>query len=633
MTLNMRGIAVKLLILPAIAFFGFAVLIAVSEIGGQFLAEKANQIVSEGEQRAARFRRIELNARHAIALVRAAPAEFDATALGEAKTAFESALTQLEIDFARGAYAGMVDAERLAGLREVGLQVFGFAEQFAQAQAVEVLDGAFSVFSDDLFAGLERIDQSNKDAAKAILVDMETAQISTTVQTISTGLIAMILVVGFGIHVARKLSQRMEDLQNQMSRLSEGDTNIEIVGADAEDELGRMANALLVFKENLIAKRDMEQKQLEREESERLTAAETERLEQERKKQAAQEEAKKVAEQTAERERLQQEAERERQVIMARQTRVLEVIGAGMRKISVGQLEAHIEEGDVDQEFNDIRSNFNEAIEGLRDIVTIIAKSGTEIQSASIKVAESTDNISKRGEKNASALEETASALNELTAMIEVGANKASQASNDATHAREQAEAGAAVIIQTIEAVSNIEKASGKISNIVDMIDGIAFQTNLLALNAGVEAARAGEAGRGFAVVANEVRALAGRASDAASDINALIADERKHVENGTALVKRAGESLNGIAASALQLENKLMEVATSAEDQSRGILQISSAVEDLEKATQQNSAILEDTNVAAQALKSTGIRLDEAVGRFDLGESSSSSEKCFAAE
>ncbi|MEO1025938.1 MAG: methyl-accepting chemotaxis protein, partial [Pseudomonadota bacterium] len=184
-----------------------------------------------------------------------------------------------------------------------------------------------------------------------------------------------------------------------------------------------------------------------------------------------------------------------------------------------------------------------------------------------------------------------------------------------------------------IEAVSNIEKASGKISNIVDMIDGIAFQTNLLALNAGVEAARAGEAGRGFAVVANEVRALAGRASDAASDINALIADERKHVENGTALVKRAGEALNGIAESALQLENKLMEVATSAEDQSSGILQISSAVEDLEKATQQNSAILEDTNVAAQALKSTGIRLDEAVGRFDLGESSSSSEKCFAAE
>jgi len=208
-----------------------------------------------------------------------------------------------------------------------------------------------------------------------------------------------------------------------------------------------------------------------------------------------------------------------------------------------------------------------------------IVKASGNIQNGGVEMSQASDDLSKRTENQAAALEETAAALDEVTATVQQTAKAAADAHQAVTSARGEAESGGVVVRETVSAMGSIKESSEKISQIIGVIDEIAFQTNLLALNAGVEAARAGEAGRGFAVVASEVRALAQRSSDAAKDIKDLISASRGHVETGVSLVDQTGEALDKIVAQVASLDTLVSDIASSATEQATGLAEVNSAI------------------------------------------------------
>jgi methyl-accepting chemotaxis protein len=247
-------------------------------------------------------------------------------------------------------------------------------------------------------------------------------------------------------------------------------------------------------------------------------------------------------------------------------------------------------------------------------------RSGTDaIATASGEVAAGSMDLSSRTEQQASSLEETASSMEELTSAVRQSADNARQANTLAESASNVAARGGAVIEQVVGTMREIHDASGKIADIIGVIDGIAFQTNILALNAAVEAARAGEQGRGFAVVAGEVRNLAQRSAAAAREIKVLIVDSTGKVENGTKLVGDAGDTMREIVHSVHRVTNIMTEITTSSAEQSSGIEQINQAIAQMDEVTQQNAALVEQTSAAAEAMQDQAARLAQAVSVFRL--------------
>jgi methyl-accepting chemotaxis protein len=233
----------------------------------------------------------------------------------------------------------------------------------------------------------------------------------------------------------------------------------------------------------------------------------------------------------------------------------------------------------------------------------------------------SSDDLSRRTENQAATLEETAAAMDELTASVRSAANGAREVEGVVGNARKDAEESEPVVKNAVAAMTEIESSSEEISQIIGVIDDIAFQTNLLALNAGVEAARAGEAGRGFAVVASEVRALAQRSSDAAKQIKTLISESSGQVERGVSLVGQAGDVLTKIAGHINHISGLVGEIASGAEEQSIGLGEINIGVTQLDKVTQQNAAMVEEATASSHALNGDATELSEVVSRFKLNE------------
>ena len=243
----------------------------------------------------------------------------------------------------------------------------------------------------------------------------------------------------------------------------------------------------------------------------------------------------------AETERL--ESIERRAAMEAEQARVVEQLSAALSQLADGDLAIRLLEAFA-PEYEGLRGNFNDAIEKLEDALSAVMLAAENIRDESVQVTQAADELSHRTENQAAALEETAAALEELTSSVKTAAKSAEKASGDVGTTRQNAEESGRIVREAVSAMSEIEKSSGQISQIIGVIDDIAFQTNLLALNAGVEAARAGEAGRGFAVVASEVRALAQRSSDAAKEIKALISTSSQQVGHGVHLVRETGKSL-----------------------------------------------------------------------------------------
>jgi methyl-accepting chemotaxis protein len=249
-------------------------------------------------------------------------------------------------------------------------------------------------------------------------------------------------------------------------------------------------------------------------------------------------------------------------------------------------------------------------------------RGGTEtIATASGEVAAGSQDLSARTEQQAGSLEETASSMEELTSTVKQNADNARQANALAESASNVAARGGAVIEQVVGTMREIHAASGKIADIIGVIDGIAFQTNILALNAAVEAARAGEQGRGFAVVAGEVRNLAQRSAAAAREIKSLIVDSNGKVADGNKLVSEAGGTMREIVDSVRRVTDIMTEITTASHEQSGGIEQINQAIAQMDEATQQNAALVEQTSAAAEAMQDQAARLAQAVSVFRLND------------
>ncbi|AUT75003.1 methyl-accepting chemotaxis protein [Paraburkholderia hospita] len=255
----------------------------------------------------------------------------------------------------------------------------------------------------------------------------------------------------------------------------------------------------------------------------------------------------------------------------------------------------------------------------LTSIVADIKKSAESISVAASEIAQGNTDLSQRTEEQAASLEETAASMEELTSTVRQNTENARQGSTLASNASQTATTGGDVVRKVVATMDDISSSSSRVSEIISVIEGIAFQTNILALNAAVEAARAGEEGRGFAVVAGEVRTLAQRSASAAKEIKALIETSAAHVSTGSTLVHDAGETMNDVVRSVKRVTDIMSEIAAASTEQSTGIEQVNTAVAQMDQVTQQNAALVEQATAAAQAMADQAASLKAAVAMFRL--------------
>ncbi len=429
------------------------------------------------------------------------------------------------------------------------------------------------------------------------LVDLQTrvahedGAAAKTAGNIATGIMAAIALVAAGLLafaiqvVTAKVSTPLQAMTQAMRRLAGGDLDIAIPAVGQKDELGQMAGAVQVFKDNAVAKLRADAEIADakaRTEAERQAAA-----------------AKAIAEQ---------------------QELVVQSFGVGLDRLAGGDLTYRVND-DLPVEYETLRQNFNVALTKLQDTMKVIVGNADGIRAGSREITNASDDMAKRTEQQAAGLEETAAALEEITATVKRTAEGAKEARRVVNVAKTDAESGGQVVSEAVAAMGEIEKSSAQIGNIIGVIDEIAFQTNLLALNAGVEAARAGEAGRGFAVVAQEVRALAQRSADAAKEIKALINASTEQVDAGVTLVGRTGEALQRIVAQVAQINGVVAEIAASAQEQATGLEQVNVAVSQMDQATQQNAAMVEESTAASHALSREADNLTSLMGQFSVGQ------------
>ena len=402
---------------------------------------------------------------------------------------------------------------------------------------------------------------------------------------LSALLIGVVMAAAVAFLVGRSISRPVNSLSAVMRRLAAGEYEVEVKEAARLDEIGAMAKTVEVFRQNGLKVAQ-------------LTAAEA------------------AAAAAAEAERQRGEAARE-QAAQA-QARVVSALDSSLERLALGRLDVEIETA-FPESYESIRRNFNAAIAQLRQTISSVQESTTALRGGASEVAASADELSRRTEQQAASLEESAAALDEITATVAKTAQGSQKAQAAVDGARKGAEASAVVVNEAVAAMGQIEESAKQISQIIGVIDEIAFQTNLLALNAGVEAARAGEAGRGFAVVASEVRALAQRSADAAKEIKSLITTSTEQVGVGVVLVNKAGEALSRISTDVSDINRLIGEIAAGAQEQAIGLEQVNRAINEMDQMTQRNAAMVEESTEASRQLTEQTDALAAQVAQFRL--------------
>ena len=299
---------------------------------------------------------------------------------------------------------------------------------------------------------------------------------------------------------------------------------------------------------------------------------------------------------------------------------VVDGLARGLKQLSEGDLTVRIPQA-FPAKYETLRVDFNAASERLEQALAGMVASAQIIRNGSAEISSAADDLSRRTEQQAAGLEETAAALDEITVTVRKTASGAKSAADVVMAARGDAQNSGDVVQQAVLAMGQIEKSAQQISQIIGVIDEIAFQTNLLALNAGVEAARAGEAGRGFAVVASEVRALAQRSAEAAKEIKALISTSTAQVSSGVQLVAQTGEALQRIVGRVAEIDGLVTEIAASAQEQAVGLAEVNTAVNQMDQMTQQNAAMVEQSTAASHGMSSEAQNLAASAARFRVGE------------
>jgi len=397
---------------------------------------------------------------------------------------------------------------------------------------------------------------------------------------------AVLSAIGIGMMLSRGIGNPIVSMTSAMQRLASGDHDIEVPAIGRKDEVGTMADAVQSFK---------------------LAAIEKVRLEA-----AAEQSRKKVEEERIRSQAIQADFARQ-------QAAVVESLAEGLMKLSSGDLTYRLSDAFA-ADYEKLRADFNTAMAKLQDTMKIVADNTQGIYSGTGEITQAADDLSRRTEQQAASLEETAAALDQITATIKKTAEGASDAQRVVNEARANAERSGQVVNNAVAAMSEIEKSAQEISQIIGVIDEIAFQTNLLALNAGVEAARAGDAGKGFAVVASEVRALAQRSAEAAKEIKVLISRSTQQVSSGVELVGETGKALSMISMQVSEITGIVGEIAASAREQATALQEVNTAVNQMDQMTQQNAAMVEESTAASHSLAHEAGELSNVVGMFQVG-------------
>ena len=458
-------------------------------------------------------------------------------------------------------------------------------------EAGQYLGGGMRSYSDKLKEATAALVELNVTGSKkAADLSAETFA-SIEFYLLATIAVAGLLVLGAVAFVLKSIANPITGITASMRRLAEGDTSSQIPFADRADEIGSMAGAVEIFRQAAIAN-----KRMATEAEENRIRAEADRVD-----------TQKLAEADA--------SERLRIATSG--------LAAGLKRLAAGDLAFQLNEAFA-PDFEALRHDFNQSVTQLGGTLRAISDSIGTIDEGTREISSGASDLSKRTEQQAASLEETAAALEEITANVANSSKRTEETRTVATEANRSAGISAEVVSHAEEAMERIETSSQQISNIISVIDEIAFQTNLLALNAGVEAARAGEAGKGFAVVAQEVRELAQRSASAAKEIKGLIQNSSKEVESGVKLVRDTGQALKTIGGFITQINHHMDSIATSAKEQSIGLSEVNVAVNRMDQTTQQNATMVQESTAASDSLAQQAQTLRELIAQFRLGDTTS---------
>ncbi len=509
------------------------------------------------------------------------------TRLGNIKTAIPAKSSEIDALIKR--------VNDVTALTDKAVQLGASNETSKEARVIlGKADLLITPLTTDIAAFLDRYNTDLANTGKKL-----TAQTDSTILTSLATLVAVFIagIVAALLIAAKGITTPIARLRERMASLAAGQTSAPVEGQDRRDELGQMAAAVAIFRDNAI-----ERARLEREADGNRSLSERERQE--------------------------REAQKAREA--AETQFAVDQLATGLGKLANGDVAYRINSPFV-AHLDQLRTNFNESVANLQETLNAVGDNARGIDAGANEIRTAADNLSKRTEQQAASVEETAAALEQITTTVKDSSRRAEEVGKLVAKARDGAEKSGQVVGTAVTAMNEIERSSSEITNIISVIDDIAFQTNLLALNAGVEAARAGEAGKGFAVVAQEVRELAQRSAKAAKEIKELINTSGEHVRTGVSLVGETGEALQVIVAEVQEINRHVTAIVESSREQSTGLQEINQAVNTMDQGTQQNAAMVEESTAASHGLAREAAALNQLLSRFNLGQGGSARTTSYA--